>query len=120
MKQKKSEDSTILLTAPVTTPTTTTGSTITATGATTMTCQQRLPTTAEITAPLNTGTILSLQPSNTGGNRLAMENITLPVSSTVNCGGNIIICSGAPPTLQHPQTQPASLGTWNCQVSLFN
>lgn len=77
---------------------------------------------ATAATPINTGTILSLQPPSAGGNHLSvsktqqMEGITLPVSSTVNCGGNIIICSSSP-AMQQPQQ---AVGGWNCQVSLFN
>lgn len=77
----------------------------------------------DVAAPLNTGTILSLQPPSVGSNRLSVgttqqvEGITLPVSSAVNCGGNIIICSSAPAIQHQQQPQVASIGAWNCQVS---
>ncbi|KAM3186950.1 hypothetical protein ACTXT7_003291 [Hymenolepis weldensis] len=120
-KQKKSDDSTILAT---TSSSMTTQSSVLTSGpsmnsrVTTSTHNNNMELTTAA-APINTGTILSLQPPSAGGNHLSasktqqMEGITLPVSSAVNCGGNIIICSSSP-AMQQPQQ---AVGGWNCQIS---
>ncbi|VDK41647.1 unnamed protein product [Taenia asiatica] len=130
IKQKKSEDPTILLASSATAATINTTSTSTTAVGSAMNSRlsatkvtANVSTGMEIPAALNSGTILSLQPPNAGANRLSVgttqqiEGITLPVSSAVNCGGNIIICSSATATaIQHQQQQSAPIGTWNRQV----
>uniref|UniRef100_A0A0R3TAC5 Homeodomain-interacting protein kinase 2 n=1 Tax=Rodentolepis nana TaxID=102285 RepID=A0A0R3TAC5_RODNA len=124
LKQKKCDDFPILATtsSSVTTPSTVLTSGPSMNSRVTTSTHNNTMELATANASINTGTILSLHPPSAGGNRLSvnttqqMEGITLPVSSAVNCGGNIIICSSSP-ALQQPQQ---AIGAWNCQVSLFN